>query len=78
MIAVTRLNGSSYYVNALLIETVEATPDTVLTLTSGKKLVVAETVPDLIRAIETFYRRVGLVGHVETRHEMEIRHEEGK
>lgn len=43
MIGLTRLNGRPIVVNAELIETVEATPDTVVALTSGKKFVVLES-----------------------------------
>ncbi len=43
MIEVTRLNGSSVLVNAELIEFVEETPDTVLSLVTGKKLIVKES-----------------------------------
>ncbi len=44
MIEVTRLKGAKMYINAEYIETVEATPDTVITLTTGKKYVVSESV----------------------------------
>ena len=37
MISVTRLNNKEFYVNCDLIEFIEATPDTVITLTTGKK-----------------------------------------
>lgn len=37
MVQVTRLNGSRLMINALLIELIEETPDTLLTLTTGKK-----------------------------------------
>ena len=43
MIEVTRLKGKKMIVNAELIETVEETPDTVITLTSGKKIIVKES-----------------------------------
>ena len=42
MIQVTRLNGKQIMLNAELIESVEETPDTVVTLTDGKKYVVKE------------------------------------
>ncbi|TCP58827.1 flagellar protein FlbD [Tumebacillus sp. BK434] len=61
MIQVTRFNRSTVYLNATLIEAVEATPDTVISLITGKKFVVAETVPDVLDKIQTFYRNVGLV-----------------
>ncbi|MCM1182855.1 MAG: flagellar FlbD family protein [Roseburia sp.] len=43
MIEVTKLNGSKLLVNTGLIEQVEETPDTVITLTSGKKIIVTES-----------------------------------
>lgn len=42
MILVTRLNGSQFYVNAELVQVVEATPDTILKLTTGVTMVVRE------------------------------------
>lgn len=48
MITVTRLNGDIITVNAELIETLEATPDSVMTLTTGKKIVVKESVDEII------------------------------
>lgn len=51
MIKVTRLNGKEYYLNADLIEIVEETPDTVITLRDGKKLVVCESVDEVIKRI---------------------------
>jgi flagellar protein FlbD len=56
MIKVTRLDHSELVVNAELIETVEATPDTVITLTSGKKLVVSEHVDEIIRRVMEYRR----------------------
>jgi len=51
VIRVTRLNGSVFYINAEMIEFVEGTPDTVITLTDGAKLVVREATDLVIRAI---------------------------
>lgn len=42
MIEVTRLNGTRFTLNAELIETIENNPNTVITLTNGKKYVVKE------------------------------------
>lgn len=58
MIKVTRLDHSELVVNAELIETVEATPDTVITLTSGKKLVVSEGVEEIVRRVMEYRRDV--------------------
>jgi flagellar protein FlbD len=48
VIYVTRLDGSQLVVNADLIETVEHTADTVITLLDGKKLVVKTLVEDVV------------------------------
>lgn len=51
MIRVTKLNGSPIYLNAELIETIAATPDTVITLTTGTKLIVAESEDQVVDAV---------------------------
>jgi flagellar protein FlbD len=61
MIAVTRLNGSKLHINALLIETVEETPDTIITLTNGKKFIVSEKSSEVIRSIRHYLRSIGVL-----------------
>ena len=56
MIEVTRFSGAAMVLSADLIETVEATPDTVITLTSGKKLLVKEPVDEVVRRVIEFRR----------------------
>ena len=51
MIYVTRLDGSQLVVNADLIETVEHTADTVITLLDGKKLVVRTLVDEVVERV---------------------------
>jgi flagellar protein FlbD len=51
MVPVTRLNGKKFYVNPDLITFIEATPDTVITLTDGRKLVVSEDADTVIQHI---------------------------
>jgi flagellar protein FlbD len=51
MITVTRFNKTQFVINAEWIETVESTPDTVITLTNGKKYVVVEKVEDVIKRV---------------------------
>ncbi|MDD2480753.1 MAG: flagellar FlbD family protein [Lutispora sp.] len=58
MIKVTRLNGKEYYINFDLIETIEETPDTVLTLRDGKKYVVTETTDEILNRIIDFKRKI--------------------
>lgn len=56
MIHLSRLNKERFYVNCDLIEFVEGTPDTVISMMSGRKLVVTET-PDQIREQIIDYKR---------------------
>lgn len=58
MIRVTRLNGEEFYVNSDLIEFIEETPDTVLSLTTSKKIVVKEDAAEVIRRIIDFRRKI--------------------
>jgi len=57
MILVTRLNGSHFWINPELIQTVEANPDTVITLTNEEKWVVSESPEELIERL-TAYKRL--------------------
>lgn len=59
MIQVTRLNDSTIIVNADLIEVIEATPDTVITLIDGTRFVVLEAPDELVRRIQHY--RAGLL-----------------
>lgn len=61
MISLTRLNGESIVVNVGVIETVEATPDTVVSLASGRKLMVRESLAIVIERVTEFYRQVGQI-----------------
>ena len=52
MIDVTKMNGMNITINSDLIETVEDTPDTVITLTTGRKIIVKEsrqTIKNLVK-----------------------------
>lgn len=56
MIEVTKINGIKVLVNPDLIELVEETPDTVLTLTTGKKIIVKESRQE-IKNLVILYRK---------------------
>jgi flagellar protein FlbD len=58
VISVTRLDGSEFVINADLIETLEATPDTVITFAHDKKVVVRETPDEIIDRVVLFRHRV--------------------
>ncbi len=51
MITVTKLNDSIITVNADLIEFIESTPDTIISMTTGKKILVKETVDCVIQKV---------------------------
>ena len=51
MILVTRFNGTKFYINAEMVMTVEATPDTVITLNNNTKVVVREKAEDVVKMI---------------------------
>ena len=58
MIALRRLNNQAIMVNPDLIETLEATPDTEVTLTNGNKLIVRDTMDEIRDKIVEFKRRI--------------------
>jgi len=67
VIYVTRLDGSILVVNADLIETVEHTADTVITLLDGKKLVVKTPVDDVVDSVIGYRQTIarGPLRHVD-------------
>lgn len=50
MITLTRLNGTRICVNTFLIEHLEETPDTVVTLTNGHHFLVKESIDEIVQA----------------------------
>lgn len=63
MIELTRMNGTTFTVNADLIEMMEETPDTVITLTTGKKLIVKESRQE-VRNLVLLYRKEIFSGNI--------------
>ena len=61
MIPLTRLNRTPLFVNPDLIQHMEATPDTVITLTSGNNLMVLEAPEEIINRIVSYRRRIARV-----------------
>lgn len=57
MIRVTRFGDDEIVLNAELIESIEARPDTIITLTTGKKILVTESVMEVVKMIIE-YRQV--------------------
>ena len=58
MIEVTKLNDEKFVLNAELIKTVEETPDTIITITTGNKYIVKESVEDVIKKVVTYKEKI--------------------
>ena len=64
MITVTRLNGPAFALNADLIERIESTPDTVITLVDGAKYVVRESVDELMARVRESKAAIIALSHL--------------
>jgi flagellar protein FlbD len=64
LIKVTKLNGELFYVNPYEIEFIEETPDTVISLKSGKKMLVSEKAQIVIRRMIEFYRLANVIPRI--------------
>jgi flagellar protein FlbD len=56
MIRVTRINDAELVVNSDLSEFLEAIPETMITLTTGKKIMVRESVDEIVQRVAAFKR----------------------
>ncbi|HOF87739.1 MAG TPA: flagellar FlbD family protein [Armatimonadota bacterium] len=59
MIRLSRLQGEMIVINAGLIEFVEATPDTLISMATGRKVMVRESVDEVIERVTAYYARIG-------------------
>jgi len=64
MMKVTRLNGRPFVINAELIQFIEETPDTVITMTTHEKVLVKESADEVIRRVVEFGRRLRVFPNV--------------
>ena len=58
MIELTRLNGNPMVLNSDLIKTAEASPDTMLTLINGEKLIVRESIAEVVERVLAYRARL--------------------
>ncbi len=58
MIHVTRLSGVVFVLNAELIREVESTPDTIISLVSGEKVMVSESVDEVVAAVIEYRQQI--------------------
>jgi flagellar protein FlbD len=63
MIELTKLNGTKLVINSDLIEYIEVLPDSLITLTTGMKIMVKESIPEIIEAVVDFRRRIRHEGY---------------
>jgi flagellar protein FlbD len=64
MICVTRLNHTSIVLNCDLIEHIEATPDTVITMTTGQRITVLETPSQVVEEVRQWRRSTMIPDHL--------------
>lgn len=77
MIMLTRISGQQFVLNADLIERVDVTPDTVVTLVDGKKYVVCESAAQIISEVRVFRGEViALSQHISVEHLLPSQEEE--
>lgn len=62
MIQLTRINHVPLVLNSDLIEHVETTPDTVISLTTGHKFIVLESADEVVRRVVAFRREISAPG----------------
>jgi flagellar protein FlbD len=60
LIFVTRFDGKKIVVNGELIEMIENTPDTIITMTTGKKLTVKEKTEEVVAAVKSYKKEINL------------------
>lgn len=58
MITVTKINDAEIIVNSELIEMVEASPDTAITLTTGRRIIVKESVEEIVAKSVTYKHEI--------------------
>jgi flagellar protein FlbD len=58
MISITKLNNMEVIINCELIESIEATPDSTISMTTGKKFIAKEPIDVIIEKVIAFKRRI--------------------
>ena len=58
MIEVNKMNGDKIIINAELIESIKSTPDTVITLTTNKKILVEDEVDEIIKKVIAYKKEI--------------------
>ena len=58
MIEITKLNGTRILINPDLIEVIESTPDTVISLTTGRKIIVKESRQEVNNLVKSYRKEI--------------------
>lgn len=58
MINVTKLNGTILTINEAFIETVEETPDTVITMSTGRRIIIKESRQEVVNLVKLFRKEL--------------------
>lgn len=58
MIRLTKINETAFYLNSDLIEHIEMTPDTVITMVNGGKVLAKESAEEVVQRVVEFRRRI--------------------
>jgi flagellar protein FlbD len=74
MIKLTQLGGEAFLLNAELIKYVETRPDTIVTLTSGERLLVRESMEEVLRRAIEYQRSKTLFPGTDGSHSWTLRH----
>ena len=61
MITVTKINDRDIVVNCDLIELIESTPDTTLTTTTGRKIIILDTIDEVLDKVVAYKGRINKV-----------------
>jgi len=60
LVELTKLNNKKFVINSDLIESIEAMPDSTISLTTGNKFVVRESVPEIVHKIIEFRQAINM------------------
>ncbi len=60
MILITRFDNKKVVINGELIEMIETTPETLITLTTGKKVIVKESVDEVVEKVKKYKKELNL------------------
>ncbi|MGX7014684.1 flagellar FlbD family protein [Vagococcus silagei] len=62
MIKLTLLNGIKIYLNTSVVRTLEASPDSIITLVDGKTIIVKESPEEIVDLFKEYHQSIGLIG----------------